>query len=286
MQCPMKNFFLDKNGVYRVKRTSSPVSYPKSGTSLCRSIETSSFWFSKRNEIILACIKKYPFRYSFLDAGGGNGYQTEYLKKHVPGEKSFYFLEPGYEGCLAAKKRGITPVFCGSLEDFPLEQHGIDAVGLFDVLEHVKDDKKLLTSLHKQLPEGGVVYITVPSSSFLWTDMDEYAGHYRRYTPSSLRLLASSSGFSVSYCSYIFSYLFLPVFLFRALPYFIGIRKKEHQLIQREKHIHRQPAFIRHVISFFHGWELRRIQNQKTMPFGTSCIAVLEKKKKTKKRLL
>ena len=62
-----------------------------------------------------------------------------------------------------------------------------DAFLLMDVLEHVEDDRKLLTEVVDSLRPGGHILITVPANMRLWSEHDVSHGHYRRYDPEMLR---------------------------------------------------------------------------------------------------
>ena len=56
-----------------------------------------------------------------------------------------------------------------------------DAVGAFDVIEHITEDERVLASMHRALKPGGVLIVTVPQHKWLWSWTDEQARHKRRY---------------------------------------------------------------------------------------------------------
>jgi SAM-dependent methyltransferase len=64
----------------------------------------------------------------------------------------------------------------------PPFSRSFDMVGLFDVVEHVEDDRELLRRATALVSPGGWVLLTVPADPRLWSSLDTYAGHYRRYT--------------------------------------------------------------------------------------------------------
>ena len=78
-------------------------------------------------------------------------------------------IEPGIQGAMNARNRGLSPVICSTLEDAGFKDHLIPAVGLFDLLEHIKDDISFLKTVKDLLIPGGRLYITVPAYSFLWS---------------------------------------------------------------------------------------------------------------------
>ena len=69
-----------------------------------------------------------------------------------------------------------------------------DVVGAFDVLEHVPDDAAAIREIARSVRPGGGVVITVPQHAWLWSGLDEYAGHQRRYSRAALVSLVGSAG--------------------------------------------------------------------------------------------
>ena len=64
-------------------------------------------------------------------------------------------------------------------------------IGAFDVLEHIADDELVLSQMHQAVRKGGGIILTVPQHSFLWSEIDEYSRHVRRYSVSELKLKLS-----------------------------------------------------------------------------------------------
>lgn len=80
---------------------------------------------------------------------------------------------------------------------------------LMDVLEHVPDDGEFLRSVVGRCRGRNRVFITVPALESLWSDKDEYLGHYRRYSLKSLASLAAAADIRITRAYYLFG-LFLP----------------------------------------------------------------------------
>jgi SAM-dependent methyltransferase len=70
-----------------------------------------------------------------------------------------------------------------------LPAHDFDAVGLFDVIEHLDDPAAALRDALACVRPGGAVVGTVPALMALWSGIDEHAGHKLRYTVRQLRAL-------------------------------------------------------------------------------------------------
>ena len=182
-----------ENGIYYSKSESS-ISYPEEGNENCLKIEQDSFWFNHRNNIIANSVQKYSPNEIFFDIGGGNGFVAKRLQDD--GIKTI-LVEPGEMGAISAYKRGIKNVLCSTLEDAEFEHNSIDSVGLFDVVEHIEDDYSFLNNINKYMKDDGYIYITVPAFNVLWSNEDNDAGHFKRYSTTELIELLKKCGFSI-----------------------------------------------------------------------------------------
>jgi SAM-dependent methyltransferase len=86
----------------------------------------------------------------------------------------------------AARRLNSAELFQMDARQIPFENE-FDVIGAFDVLEHVKDDGVVLQQMHQALCAGGGLLVTVPQHPLLWSHLDEYACHVRRYTRKELR---------------------------------------------------------------------------------------------------
>ena len=87
-------------------------------------------------------------------------------------------------------------------------QSAFDAVGAFDVIEHIPEDEEVMASVHRALRPGGLFIMTVPQHAWLWSAADEQAHHQRRYSRADLRTKLERHGFKVRYCtSFVFALL-------------------------------------------------------------------------------
>lgn len=263
---------IEKDGIYH-STNESEISYPKDGNKSCFDLEENSYWFNHRNNCIIEVAKKYCTENCFFDIGGGNGFVSKGLQKN--GFNSV-LLEPGIQGCMNAKERGVENVICSTLEDAAFKKESIASIGLFDVIEHIKDDRSFIKSIYSYLQPNGMLIISVPAYKMLWSDEDDEAGHYRRYTVGSIKNLLVNNEFDVLYSSYFFSFLVMPLFLIRTIPSLFKIRKKSKTKVQNE---HTQnKGIIGKIMDSIWEWEIKRIANQKSIPFGTSCLIVAKKK--------
>ena len=78
-----------------------------------------------------------------------------------------------------------------------LKQEQLDSILLSNVLEHIPDDGGAVHRFRDILDPGGKLVIFVPALQQLFGTMDEAVGHYRRYTPDSLRPVLEQNGFRI-----------------------------------------------------------------------------------------
>ena len=250
------------------------ISYPTEGNELCMQVEDSSFWFNHRNNIIAETIKKFNKEKVFLDIGGGNGFVSKRLQDD--GFKVI-LIEPGKVGAQNSYERGIQNVICSTLEESGLKKESIYSIGLFDVIEHMENDRQFLNKVNGHLKDGGYLYITVPSYKFLWSEEDDEAGHYKRYTLSSLNKLLKDFGFKSVYSTYIFSLLPLPIFLFRVLPEKLDLNLKSHEKKKIQNEHILKKGVLTTLTKLIWKFELFMIKKKIKIPFGSSCLIVCKK---------
>jgi hypothetical protein len=269
------NFEKDEQGVY-VSTNKVKVSYPEKFNESFFDIENNSFWFNHRNEVLKAVIQNYPFEGAFADIGGGNGYQVYYLSQQLA-DREFILIEPGYIGCRNGRRRGIEQVYNCSFEEFDFMAKDVRGVSLLDVIEHIPDDVAFLRRLVDMTPRGTRYYIAVPAYQWLWNDIDILGGHHRRYDRAMLTALGTQAGLRVDYFTYYFSYVPLPTYLTRTIPYKLGRRISQEDFLRAEVEVHKAGPLSRAIFAPFHSYEISTIRRRAVVPHGGSCLAVFTK---------
>lgn len=160
-------------------------------------LEAGNFWFRVRNKLVLWTMYKYaPKLKSFLEIGCGTGFVISAISKRFVEVKvigSEYFEE----GLVYARQRLPNAEFMQmDARHIPYESE-FDAIGVFDVLEHIEEDGVVLQQIFKALKPGGFVFITVPQHRWLWSVVDDYACHERRYDAKELHQKACKVGFEI-----------------------------------------------------------------------------------------
>jgi len=256
-------------GLWFAREKPETISYPAHGNAACLAVEDRSFWFRHRNAVIAEIAGRFHPRGIFLDVGGGNGFVAKAL---IAAGIDCVLVEPGVDGALAARSRGVQPVICARLEDANLPAGCAASIGLFDVLEHLEDEAAALHLLHSLLQPSGRLFLTVPSYQFLFSSEDEAAGHFRRYTIPRLRRVLAASNFRVEFSSYVFAPLPPLIFLSRTLPTWLGMRHAKTHDLPVAEHTPGGPAAW--AMDRMLNLELRRLRAGKPCPFGGSCLCV------------
>ncbi|MFP4104557.1 MAG: class I SAM-dependent methyltransferase [Phycisphaerae bacterium] len=137
-----------------------------------------------------------------IDVGAGSGVFSRYLVETGRASRAIC-VDPFYQHEHSEELPG------GSI-DFRRRYHGTPAglMLLMDVLEHVDDDREMLSGYVRQAQPGAAFLITVPAFEFLWSAHDEYLRHKRRYTRRQLLSVVDASGLAVEQAGYFYASVF------------------------------------------------------------------------------
>lgn len=128
-----------------------------------------------------------------LDLGSATGGNTLFMK-------SLGFELTSVElsdlGCLIQRAKGISVVQADARE-LPFPACSFDIVVCLDLLEHIREDWKVVTEIHRVLIPGGLCIIAVPEDMSMWSDHDLSVDHVRRYSTREIKDLCLNSGFAI-----------------------------------------------------------------------------------------
>lgn len=115
-------------------------------------------------------------------------------------------VDPSEKAVDNGRKRGLT-IHQGYLHDIAFANNNFDAITLYEVIEHVDEPKALLEECYRILKPNGVLLIGTGNVNS-WTrwlrkskwdffDMNAHGGHISFFSPASLHVLASRTGFTI-----------------------------------------------------------------------------------------
>lgn len=176
-------------------------------------LETNNFWFVARNRLIrwlaLRCLRE---RANYMELGCGTGFVLQMLNKTFP-QWRISATEAQPEGIEFAKSRVSSGIKFFQLDACAIPfRDEFDAVGAFDVIEHIRDDTKAIEQIYASLKLNGIFLLSVPQHMFLWSAYDETGCHFRRYSAGELRHKLEQAGFQILE-SISFNSLLLPLMM-------------------------------------------------------------------------
>lgn len=212
-----------------------------------------SWWYAARQALVTYLIERYiPHPRRSLDVGAGFGGMFDVF----PIPHAVDALEPNTAAANQCKLRGYEAVFHSDTE----LNAAYDLFGLFDVLEHAEDDKRLLASLIAHSSDQAIFILNVPAFPQLWSEHDREHHHFRRYTRTTLKTSLERAGLQVLWLNYWNSLLFPVAYILRRLD----------RTGQSSFSLPRWQDQLLHLLLKIEGYFVKKIP----MPWGTSLLAV------------
>jgi SAM-dependent methyltransferase len=162
-------------------------------------IEGRHFWFLARREVIFDGIRRAVPDWRqrpLFDIGCGTGGLLAYLaSRGVPLAGACDAYVRALE---VARARIDAPLVLVDEGRPPALGPGQRLLSLFDVLEHIDDDRATLSWAYSVLEPGGYLVLTVPAHPFLFGETDRLACHRRRYRRRELGGRLREAGFELA----------------------------------------------------------------------------------------
>lgn len=242
-------------------------------------IEDHHFWFKTRNEILSRVVAQlalsFPAEYKVLEIGCGNGNVLRFLQKACPGQL-VVGMDAFDQGLRLALRRDCRRVVQADARRHPFRSQ-FDLVGLFDVLEHVPEDERLLRDILEMLRPEGVLLITVPARKSLWSYFDEASGHCRRYELDELHRKLEACGYTVEYLTPYMLTLMPLMWCGRRIAGLARIFRRDHSASDLAARELRLTPIANGLLQFCLSNEIPRVVERRGLPFGTSLLAVARK---------
>ena len=246
-------------------------------------VEDKHFWFRSRNQIIAAWVKSLTSEltpgFRVLEIGCGTGNALRVLDQVCP-NGTVVGMDLFAEGLQYAQQRTSAALVQGDMHHPPFASQ-FDIIGLFDVLEHLPDDRQVLRNLKGMLRENGVLLLTVPAHPGLWSYFDEASHHCRRYQPDELKHKLVETGYDVVYITQYMMSIFPLMWIGRHLS---ALRRRGSnrqsgasidELAIQELH---PMLIVNEVLSRLLDTEGRWLARGHTLPLGTSLLAVARRR--------
>ena len=172
-------------------------------------VEKFHWWWAGRQELVKdLLLPEGPQK--ILDIGCGTGETLTFMKK-IFSKSKLQGIDYLPEAVKYTRGRGHSALRADALH-LPFAAAAFDAVLLLDVIEHIKNDSGVIKEAKRVLKPGGVIILTAPALSFIWSAHDVGQGHERRYTRHLLLRLAAKNKMAVPFISY-FNFLLSPVII-------------------------------------------------------------------------
>lgn len=107
---------------------------------------------------------------------------------------------------IARKRLADVALFQADARRLPFSSE-YDVAGAFDLLEHIPEDEQALAEIARSVGPGGGLIVTVPQHPALWSSIDDYARHCRRYTRAEMTGKLKRAGFRVVRCTSFVTFL-------------------------------------------------------------------------------
>lgn len=139
-----------------------------------------------------AFVERHGLHGPFLEVGCGKG------------DVSAHLAAKGWQGLAIDFSAPAVALARSTLAQYPdvaVRQEALESLTgcyacilMWDVLEHIDDDREALRAVARLLEPGGHLLLAVPSNPREWRWDDDFYGHYRRYTVAELKGKLTDAG--------------------------------------------------------------------------------------------
>jgi SAM-dependent methyltransferase len=247
--------------------------FPPERYPLVARLESGSFWFRSRNKLILWVLKRcFRQMKTFFEIGCGTGFVLSGVHSAFP-EVSLSASEIDPAGLpFVRQKVESANIFQMDARRIPFREE-FDVIGAFDVIEHIEEDEEVLSQIYNACKPGGGVIITVPQHPSLWSEVDVFTCHKRRYTKNELVDKIQRAGFEVIETTSFVS-LLLPLMLLSRLK--IKSKKEDFDPMKEWS----LPGFLNRILEWVMSFERILIKAGLRFPAGGSLLCVGKKKRR------
>ncbi len=140
---------------------------------------------------------------SLLDLGCGDGANFKWLKNYA---ENLYGSDYNIARLVRAKNRNIAKeVVLADVTDYAANEGAFDVIFFNHVLEHIPDDTKALSEVHRVLKKGGICILGIPNEGAFWWQLAyklqpnslKTTDHVHFYTIKSISEKIKAAGFTI-----------------------------------------------------------------------------------------
>lgn len=235
--------------------------------------ETTHWWHLRKRGLVMQILprllkqQKKSGKLKILDIGCGTGQ----LMKELSVVGSVYGIDVSQQAIQYCKKRGLSHVVkADASERIPYPAKSFTAVVMLDVLEHIKEDAKVLNEINRVLVPGGVLIITVPAYKFFYSYWDKMLHHERRYSKHELKEKVEAAHLTIIRLTFYNSLILMPAMVMRLV-------KSGHKAAKEKSDFVSLPPLLNKIVLSAFSIEDRVLQGA-DVPFGLSLLLIAQKK--------
>ncbi|QQS52151.1 MAG: class I SAM-dependent methyltransferase [Bacteroidota bacterium] len=171
------------------------------------------YWNASRNIILEKVLNRQQLKNkTLLEIGCGRGVVVQYLN-----ERGFDCW--GVDLAAGEPIKKSTKIYM-SKSAFDLDasfRNKVDAILLLDVIEHLPSPEEFLLKVKESFPNALYYLLTVPARQELWSNYDEFYGHFRRYNKEMLVKHTKGLTGKIVRLTYFFHLLYYPARVLKGL---------------------------------------------------------------------
>jgi SAM-dependent methyltransferase len=162
---------------------------------------TEHFWIRRRFDVLRKLTPAFNWaQLKLAEIGSGTGLLQRQFEDYFGAEiDGFDLNQTALQNAVTRKSRCICYNIHARLDQL---RAAYDTIVLFDVIEHIEDDRRFLESALFHLKDSGALIVNVPASKSLFSAYDRAAGHVRRYEVQDTNALMKACGLTITAWTY------------------------------------------------------------------------------------